>query len=53
MSLQEAHDVGCSLQRKLENVEIVERAFVHLDYESKHYKEHSSANKSVKLAFDD
>ncbi|KAJ3122441.1 hypothetical protein HK098_002814 [Nowakowskiella sp. JEL0407] len=40
MTLQEAHDIGESLQFKLETVENVERAFVHLDYESSHRPEH-------------
>ena len=40
MSLQEAHDIGESLQIKLEQLRQVERAFVHLDYESTHHPEH-------------
>jgi divalent metal cation (Fe/Co/Zn/Cd) transporter len=32
MSLKEAHDIGDSLQDKLENLPEVEIAFVHLDY---------------------
>ena len=36
MSLLEAHDIGETLQVKLENLDEVERAFVHLDYESSH-----------------
>ncbi|XP_070207634.1 uncharacterized protein [Littorina saxatilis] len=36
MSLRVAHDIGESLQQKLENVPEVERAFVHLDYEYSH-----------------
>ncbi|KAI8814689.1 cation efflux protein [Cladochytrium replicatum] len=40
MSLKEAHDIGEELQVKLETVEGVERAFVHLDYESSHRPEH-------------
>ncbi|KAJ1962318.1 hypothetical protein H4R35_007368 [Dimargaris xerosporica] len=38
--LRESHDVGESLQFKLESLENVERAFVHLDYESQHPPEH-------------
>ncbi|KAM7538389.1 hypothetical protein Aperf_G00000064074 [Anoplocephala perfoliata] len=37
MDLHEAHDIGESLQRKLESLEEVERAFVHLDYEYNHH----------------
>ena len=39
MSLREAHDIGEPLQRKLESMELVERAFVHIDYESEHAPE--------------
>ncbi|PFH56162.1 hypothetical protein XA68_16961 [Ophiocordyceps unilateralis] len=37
-----SHDVGQSLQRKLEGLADVERAFVHIDYEHEHniYEEH-------------
>jgi cation diffusion facilitator family transporter len=40
MSLKEAHDIGESLQIKLEDLEEVERAFVHLDWEFEHAPEH-------------
>ncbi|XP_036355598.1 metal tolerance protein 9 [Octopus sinensis] len=36
MTLKEAHDIGESLQQKLECLPEVERAFVHLDYEVTH-----------------
>ena len=36
MQLQEAHDIGESLQQKLESLDEVERAFVHLDFETLH-----------------
>ena len=36
MRLKEAHDIGEALQLKLEQVPEVERAFVHLDYETEH-----------------
>jgi len=39
-ALKDAHDVGESLQIKLEEMEEVERAFVHLDYEWDHAPEH-------------
>ena len=42
MPLREAHDIGESLQMKLEKLEDVERAFVHLDYEYAHKPEHYS-----------
>jgi len=36
MPLRESHDIAESLQKKLELVEGVERAFVHADYEYTH-----------------
>ena len=38
MPLKEAHDVGENLQRRLEALDDVERAFVHLDTEFEHAK---------------
>ncbi|TPX68755.1 hypothetical protein SpCBS45565_g02951 [Spizellomyces sp. 'palustris'] len=40
MLLAEAHDIGEALQIKLETLPNVERAFVHLDYETTHAPEH-------------
>lgn len=40
MPLNEAHDIGESLQEKLESLPEVERAFVHCDYECDHKPEH-------------
>ncbi|CAL8069895.1 unnamed protein product [Calicophoron daubneyi] len=37
MRLKEAHDIGESLQRKIETLANVERAFVHLDYDFTHH----------------
>jgi cation diffusion facilitator family transporter len=39
-SLPEAHDIGETLQNKLERMVEIERAFVHLDYEVHHTPEH-------------
>ena len=36
MPLQEAHDIGESLQQKVESLDEIERAFVHLDHETEH-----------------
>ena len=36
MALETVHDIGESLQQKLENIPEVERAFVHLDCEYSH-----------------
>ncbi|KAJ3695959.1 hypothetical protein LUZ60_001336 [Juncus effusus] len=41
MRLKEAHRIGESLQMKLEKLPEVERAFVHVDYESTHKPEHT------------
>ena len=40
MILCEAHDIGEALQIKLEQLPNVERAFVHLDFETSHPPEH-------------
>lgn len=42
MCLREAHDIGEELQVKLESLETVERAFVHLDFETSHKPEHQA-----------
>lgn len=39
-SLRETHDVAEDLQTKLESLPIVERAYVHVDYETSHAPEH-------------
>jgi divalent metal cation (Fe/Co/Zn/Cd) transporter len=41
MYLREAHNIGEALQNKLEALPEVERAYVHLDYESTHRPEHT------------
>ena len=40
MPLRETHDIGESLQNKIERLPEVERAFVHIDYEVEHKPEH-------------
>jgi divalent metal cation (Fe/Co/Zn/Cd) transporter len=40
MALRDTHDLGESLQYVLESVPIVDRAFVHLDYESYNLPSH-------------
>jgi len=40
MPLREAHDIGESLEQKVELLEDVEMTFVHLDYEWQHKAEH-------------
>ena len=39
MKLKEAHDIGEGLQKKIEEQEDVERAYIHLDYEYDHNKD--------------
>jgi divalent metal cation (Fe/Co/Zn/Cd) transporter len=36
MPLAEAHDIGAELQKQLETIDDIERAFVHLDFEFEH-----------------
>ncbi|GMI09316.1 hypothetical protein TrRE_jg9898 [Triparma retinervis] len=45
MLLRDTHDIGMSLQYKLENVPEVERAFVHIDYSAREYDEHVMSRK--------
>jgi divalent metal cation (Fe/Co/Zn/Cd) transporter len=40
MPLRLAHDIGEQLQNRIEAMEDVERAFVHLDFETEHAPEH-------------
>jgi len=40
MSVQESHDIGVALQHKIEALEEVERAFVHIDYQTRDTPEH-------------
>ncbi|XP_058072128.1 metal tolerance protein 10-like [Magnolia sinica] len=40
MPLSEAHNIGETLQEKIEQLSEVERAFVHVDFESSHSPEH-------------
>eukprot|EP01132_Coremiostelium_polycephalum_P010123 gene10123-12415_t len=44
MYLDQAHDIGESLQIKLESLPEVERAFVHIDYNFTHKPEHKRTN---------
>ena len=46
--LRMAHDVGESLEIKIEDFEDVERAFVHLDYEWEHKPEHGNPHVKTK-----
>eukprot|EP01006_Ploeotia_vitrea_P044191 TRINITY_DN66816_c8_g2_i5.p1 TRINITY_DN66816_c8_g2~~TRINITY_DN66816_c8_g2_i5.p1 ORF type:complete len:647 (+),score=305.69 TRINITY_DN66816_c8_g2_i5:77-2017(+) len=42
MRLKKTHDIGESLEIKIEKLAVVERAFVHIDYEWTHKAEHTS-----------
>ncbi len=46
MPLQQAHDIGESLQIEIESLQNVDRAFVHLDYETDHKPEHRGSKKT-------
>ena len=41
LTLRATHDVAEGLQVKLESLPLVERAYVHIDYETSHKPEHS------------
>ena len=43
MLLNKAHNIGESLQVKLEQLQEIERAFVHIDFEYSHKPEHNIA----------
>jgi cation diffusion facilitator family transporter len=45
--LRSAHDIGESLQDRIEEMEDVERAFVHLDFETSHFPEHAGNMRSI------
>ena len=49
MHLKNAHDIGENLQRRLEAVDDVERAFVHLDTEFEHSKDFEHVNPWKKM----
>ncbi|KAE9358753.1 hypothetical protein PF008_g2571 [Phytophthora fragariae] len=40
MSVKAAHDIALQMQFKVENLDEVERAFVHVDYQARDYDEH-------------
>jgi len=47
MPLKSTHDIGEALQMKLEALDDVQRAFVHMDYEWEHAPEHRSLTRNV------
>jgi cation diffusion facilitator family transporter len=48
MPLRRAHDIGESLQNTIEAMTEVERAFVHIDFETAHYPEHGERDRAVR-----
>ncbi|KAA3464009.1 metal tolerance protein 4-like isoform X1 [Gossypium australe] len=52
LPLKEAHAIGESLQIKIELLQEVERAFVHLDFECRHKPEHMFSSDSPPLNLD-
>jgi hypothetical protein len=44
LTSRESHDIGQSLQNKIEKLAEVERAFVHLDYECEHKADEEHQN---------
>ena len=48
MKLRSAHDIGESLQDRIEEMEDVERAFVHIDFETSHFPEHADSKRSLR-----
>lgn len=40
-TLEESHDIAEALQIKLEDLPDIERAYVHIDYETTHKPEHA------------
>lgn len=47
MSLDQAHDIGETLEEKLEQLPGVERAFVHVDFDTTHHLEHKSKRPGI------
>lgn len=43
MTVRDSHDIAASLQAKLEAMEMVERAYVHIDYNVTHPPEHQKS----------
>ncbi|KAF0686852.1 Aste57867_21380 [Aphanomyces stellatus] len=52
MRVQESHDISLALQIKVEALNQVERAFVHVDYQSRDYDEHKDPTARHALALD-
>lgn len=48
MKLKCAHDIGESLQNRIEEMEDVERAFVHIDFETSHFPEHADGRRALR-----
>ena len=49
MSVRVAHDIGEALQDRIEKLPEVERAFVHIDFETDHQPEHNTTWKRRRM----
>ncbi|GLC51497.1 hypothetical protein PLESTB_000508900 [Pleodorina starrii] len=47
MTVRESHDIALELQHKIEAIDSVERAFVHVDYERRTLEEHKPPKRSA------
>ncbi|EFJ44883.1 hypothetical protein VOLCADRAFT_94931 [Volvox carteri f. nagariensis] len=52
MTVRESHDIALALQHKIEAIDNVERAFVHVDYERRSLEEHK-VERNLKLGVKD
>ncbi|GLC51496.1 hypothetical protein PLESTB_000508800 [Pleodorina starrii] len=52
MTVRESHDIALELQHKIEAIDSVERAFVHVDYERRTLEEHK-VERNLKLGIKD
>jgi hypothetical protein len=50
MTVQESHDIALALQHKIESLEVVERAFVHVDHLGRDGLEHKVERQLVRQA---
>ncbi len=52
MVVMDAHDISLALQKKVEALDEVERAFVHVDYLPRNYDEHKDLTQRLALDFE-
>ena len=51
MTVEESHDIGLALQHKIERLEDVERAFVHIDHQGRDGLEHKVERELVRIHY--